>query len=555
MEIKEELTIENPFKNIGKFWLYFSGIAIIGGICVLLMSKSDFLLSKNAGLDDKIPFARFMLKLTVGLTLLGMGIKYLKVSLLSLFKFDPEKRLTENLSAGIGEQNRRHFCYNPDTLIKILQSKNLELIHANTLIENITLKIFTGLKNLPPRYFQVSQNFVNALISSLSPVVLLFFGLFLHYLEIFDLFSGNRFAWIALLISVSMIFSWSPFSPITNNSKVNYKGFVIAFCIFGTGLIIRTASSDYGLPEVPAAAYLVAFLFIALSGGIFYAFFHLLKRRIEIEKVNDNISVLKQDFDVDIHPDEMKRIIFQRMIDSSNSNITNRIYRDWLTNKDGKFDMHLMQETQPVPKSTIKDSELTQNAEKLTTIGFIGAGAGIILLLIFIAMSSGFVSLLLSSIACLGILNFGLKLMHLSSLFLSEFIFESSLITVIASGEYKSAQLNAGHGINDHIQSKNTVTRTSITLQLVSTSLHTVSFMQVGRSNPFEQSPRYIVSMDEDPRTVDYLIDVLNKHISGKSQIAGISSNKDIEKINTMNALGKDHTTEIINLLDNAGKN
>jgi len=144
-----------------------------------------------------------------------------------LFKYDPDKKLTENLAKEVQEERDQiYYVYSAGSLFKILQSKILELIKPTTLIENITTRIFTGLKNLPPRYFNVSQNFLNSIVSSTAPFLILLIALFFNYLEIIDIFSGNRFEWIMLLITISVLFSWSPFSPITNNDKINQKAIV-----------------------------------------------------------------------------------------------------------------------------------------------------------------------------------------------------------------------------------------------------------------------------------------------------------------------------------------
>jgi len=555
MQLKETVTIENPFKNTGKLWIIFSALGLIGGVILLLMTKGDFQnlrpsLTSQDG-QQIVPAGKFLLKLFSGLTLLGLGVKYLRVSLSALFKYDPDKKLTENLAKEVQEErNQRYYVYNAGSLFKILQSKILELIKPTTLIENITTRIFTGLKNLPPRYFNVSQNFLNAVVSSTAPFLILLVALFLNYLEIIDIFSGNRFEWIMLLISVSVLFSWSPFSPLTDNEKINHKAIILSLCSIGTLVIVRTTYVNYELPEIPGSVFLVAFIFTVLSGGIFYAFFFLLKRRIEIEGTNDSITVLKEDFDLDIHPDEIHRIVSRRMIDLGNSNLINRIYHDQYTADQGAFKMTMMHETQPIPRYTIKDSILTHSANRLSQVGFIGASVGLILLLILTGISTTFVGLLLSTVATLGIINFGLKLIHLSNLFLSEFLFESTLTTVVGNGEYKYSQVTAGRGIHDNVESKNEVTRASISLQLASTQIVSVSFMQIGQSNPFEHTPRYIVSLDKDDETVAYLTKSLAEHISGKSQIAGISNSRDTDNIKNLSNLTKPPVKET-NLLDN----
>lgn len=554
MQLKETVTIENPFKNSGKFWLAFSAIGLIGGVILLLMTKGDFqnLRSSLANQDGQqlIPAGNFVLKLFSGLTLLGLGVKYLRVSLSALFNYNPDKKLTENLAKEVHEEiDQNYYVYNVDLLFNILQSKNLELIKPTTLIENITTRIFTGLKNLPPRYFNVSQNFLNALLSSIAPFLILFVALFLNYLEIIDIFTGNRFEWIMLLISISILFSWSPFSPLTDNNKINYKTIILSLCSIGTFLILRTTSLNYELPEIPSSAFFVAFIFTVLSVGIFYAFFFLLKRRIEIEGINDSISLFKEDFDLNIHPEEIYRIISSRIFDLGEPNLINRVYCDEYKADEGSFKMTMINETQPIPRYTIKDSILTFSANRLLQVGFISASIGLILLLVLSGTSTTFVGLLLSTVATLGIINFGLKLIHLSNLFLSEFLFESKLILVVANGEYKSSQLTAGRGIHDSVESKNEVTRTSISLQFASTRIVSVSFMQIGQSNPFEHAPRYIVSMEKDDETVAYLAKSLAEYISGKSHIVGISNREDIDNIKNLSSLNNlsDKETNLLN--------
>jgi hypothetical protein len=41
MQLKETVTIENPFKNTGKLWIIFSALGLIGGVILLLMTKGD----------------------------------------------------------------------------------------------------------------------------------------------------------------------------------------------------------------------------------------------------------------------------------------------------------------------------------------------------------------------------------------------------------------------------------------------------------------------------------------------------------------------------------
>jgi len=599
MQLNETLSIENPFKKVGKIWTLFSILGIIGGVILLLTIKSDFqnlkatsststTINDNTNKEDKslvnqekktrtkkdIEKAQkeinelqrqetiqnedskiqkendrnhfltllgiFLIKLFCGLTLLGLGLKYLRVSLSVLFKYDPDKKLTENLSKEVHEKsNKWYYKYNVESLFEILQTKVLEMIKPRTLIENITTRIFIGLKHLPPRYFSVSQNFLNAVAASTSPFIVLLIALFFNYLEIIDIFSGNKFEWIMLLISISVLFSWSPFSPITDKDNVDFKALILSICSIGTLLIVRTSSQVYSLPEVPKTVFLVTLLFILLSGGVFYAFFFLLKRRIKIEGTNDNISVLKEDFDLDIHPEEIHRIISNRIVDLGNSGIMNREYYNRYITDQGSFKMTLMNETQPIPKNIINDAIISTTANKLFQIGFAISCFGLVLLVVLLNMSSTFVGLLLSAVASLGLINFGLKLIHLCSLFLSEFLFESKLITVVGNGEYKSAQVTAGRGIHDNVESKNEVTRTSISLQLVSTQIVSVSFMRMGLSNPFENAPRYIVSLSKDNESIDYLSKTLAAHISGKSQIAGITNLKDIDKIKNMTDINK----------------
>lgn len=613
MQIKETLAIENPFKKTGKLWTIFSVLGLVGGIILLLTIKNDFqnlrastttaiidtinevetqqdeILTDKKSKKEKAKSQKeleeiqkekeaeeanqreqakiqqeqartqylallgiFLIKLFAGLTLLGIGIKYLRVALSVLFKYDPDKKLTENLAKEVHEdKNKSFYVYGADSLFKILQTRVLELIKPTTLIENITTRIFLGLKHLPPRYFYVSQNFLNAIAASASPFIILVIALFLNYLEIINIFSGNRFDWIILLISVSVLFSWSPFSPITNNNKVDYKALILSICSIGTILIIRTTALDYSLPEIPATVLIVALLFILLSAGIFYSFFFLLKRRIEIEGTNDSITVTKEDFDLDIHPDEIHRIISNRMSDLGNLDLINREYYNSFGKNENSFKMTIMQETQPVPRHTIKDSILSYTANKLSLIGFVISSVGVVALIILTNTSSTFVGLLLSTIASFGIINFGLKLIHLCGLFLSEYLFESKLLTVVANGEFKSAQVTAGRGIHDNVESKNEVTRTSISLQLASTSVVSVSFMRMGLSNPFEGTSRYIVSLSKDDESVAYLTKTLAAHIYGKSQIAGVSNQKDLENIKNMSSLNKTVTSKEQKLIDN----
>ncbi|MCR9262990.1 MAG: hypothetical protein NXH86_02475 [Flavobacteriaceae bacterium] len=554
MENNDTKSIRNPFEEIGKLWGIFSIICLICGIVLLLLTKGDFQsfrehVSSQDG-SQIIPFGQFILKLFTGSLLLGIGVKYLRVALSVVFKFDPDKKLTESLAKDLNSSKKSTYAYNKGSLFKLLQEKDLELIKPTTLIENITTRVFVGLKKIPPRYFIVSQNFLNALISSFSPFLILFVALFLDYLEIIDVFYGSRFEWLLLLVSISVVFSWSPFSPITNESKKSIIAIILSVCSIGTFLILKTSSFNYELPEIPKSVFLVTLIFVLLSAGIFFAFFFLLKRRVYIEDTNDEISVSKTDVDLGVHPDEIRRIISNRLAELGSSSIVNRIYDDYYHSGNGKFSMALMQETQPIPKATLNDTVLNKSAKNLSKIGFAGAIVGLIALVAFVSGAKTFIGLLLSTVTTLGIINFGLKLISLSTLFLSEFAFESILISVDGNGEYKSSRITAGRGLNDSVESRNEVTKSSISLQFVSSSILSVSFIRLGKADPFDHSPRYVVSLDKNESSNTYLINSFNKYLSEKSQIIGVSG-RDVEKIKNLNSLtnpiGLNGTTEPTN--------
>ncbi len=541
MENKETKSIQNPFKGTGKLWGIFSAISLITGIILLLSTKVDFQIFRanisNEHGEQIVPFGQFALRLFSGLLLLGLGIKYIRVALSAIFKFDPDKRLTESLAKEHNSDKKAHHKYNSKLISDILKGENYELINPEKTIENITVKVFSGIKKIPPRYFYVSQNFLNAVVSSLSPFLILLVALFLNYLEIIDIFLGNRFEWLLLLVSLSVIFSWSPFSPITKGAKKSIVPIILSLSSIGAFLIVRTSSLNYELPEIPSSVFLVTLIFVALSSGIFLAFFYLLKRRVSIEDTNDEISKLPPIHDdLDVHPDEMHRVISNYLEDLGDPILPNRIYKKYYRADNGKFHMDLMQETQPVPQSTLNDSVLIKNANFLTRIGFIGAILGLILFIILTSISNTLIGLVLSTVTSLGIVNFGLKLIHLSNLFLSEFAFESNIISVYGEGEYKSSQLTAGRGIYDSIESRNDVIKSSISLQLVSSNIISVSFIQLGKADPFKNSPRYIVSLRKDDNSNSYLKNSFKKYLLEKSQIIGVSI-RDAEKIQNLNNL------------------
>lgn len=546
-------SIQNPFEQTGKLWGIFSAISLISGIVLLLSTKEDFQIFRssisNKNGEQIIPLGQFILKLFSGLLLLGLGVKYIRIALSAIFKFDPDKRLTENLDKEYKTKHNTYKIYDSNSLAEILKEKNLELIKPNGLIENMTIQVFKGLKKIPPKYFFVSQNFLKAVVSSASPFLILFIALFLNYLEIIDVFLGSRFQWLLLLISISVIFSWSPFSPITTATKKNIVPIILVLSSIGTFIILRTSSLNYKLPEIPNSVFLVTLVFVVLSGGIFLAFFYLLKRRVHIEDTNDDVSREPPiNDDLDVHPDEIHRVISNNLEDIGDPDLTNRIYKNKYYANNGKFVMDLIQETQPIPQSTLNDSILIKKANYLTRIGFLGAIVGLILFVVLASVSNTFIGLLLSTIASFGIVNFGLKLIHLSNLFLSEFAFKSTIISVLANGEYKSSQLTAGRGIYDSVESKNDVTKSSISLKFISSSMLSVSFIQLGKADPFKNTPRYIVSLNKDEGTNTQLKNFFKNYLLEKSQIVGIGI-RDAEKIQNLKSLSD--STQTDKLLNN----
>lgn len=550
MKLKEPLLIENPFKKSAVLWIVFSSVSVLCGIALLLMTKPNFValrasLNANTG-DQLLHFPNFSLKFLSGLALLMTGVKYLKVSLSAIFRFDPDKRITENLAADVSEKTQREYSYTRKSLLEILQTRNLELFKPTSTIGSITVRIFHRLKKLPPRYFTVSQNFVEAIIASLSPFLILTLALFLDYLEIIDMFSRNKLGWVMLLMSVSLLFSWSPFSPITDNSRINLKALVLTICSLGMLLILRTNSFKNDLPEVSGSVFFLVSMFVLLSGGLFYAFFHLLKRRIEIETTDDNLSLFKANCDVDLHPKEIHRVLSNKMNDLGSLNLSNRRYYDELIFQEGSFDLNLMHETQPLPRYAIKDSTLLHDANRFIFSGFCVSTFASLLLVVLTSSTTSVLTLTLSSILCLGLVNFGLKLIHICNLFTSEFLFQSKLITVFSKGEFKSSQVTSGRSVYDSVESKNDVTRSSMSLQIASTNITTISFLQMGKVDPFEKAARYIVSMEKDDETVAEIAKSLDQHLGEKSKIVGITNDIDIQRIKGMTHLNKKQPEEML---------
>lgn len=551
MKIKEPLSIENPFKKTGTLWVFFGSITLISGIVLLLLTKSDFTLLKVTirEKDDGtqlVYFGNFLTKLIGGLILLSVGVKYLKVSLSAIFNFEPSKRVTENLASDISEKKHRSYPYNKESLITILETRELELIKPTGTIENIMVRIFQGLRILSPRYYYVAYNFVSALVSSFSPFLIVLIVLFLNYLEIIEVFTNNKFSWLMMFVTISLLFAWSPFSPISNARKVNHKALVLTICSLGTLLVLRSGSVDFTLPEIPASIFFVTSSFFVLSAALFSIFFYLLKRRIEIETTDDSISIFKVDTDIDLHPNEIHRVLSNRLVDLGSANLPNRIYSDVLKIKNSNLEINLMHETQPSPCHSIKDSILIHSANRFIFIGFCISVFAAVLMVVLASSITTVLGQILSLIFGIGLINFGLKLIHLSNLFTSEFLFESKLLTVLSRGEFKSSQVTAGRSVYDSVESRNEISRSSLSLQVVATKIKTVSFLKMGQSDPLQNAPRYIISMEKDDEALADIVKALNQHLGEKSQIVGISNDVDIQKIKGMAAMNKKQPHELL---------
>lgn len=525
----------NPFKFENVFMLATGAVTMIGAIGVVVTAKRYF-----GAHEDKLGFVALVL----AAILLSISVKTL-VQALSQARFFLGRKFPLGLATelpvaatGVGRGT--------DGLLDTLRHRAIDFPEPRGALNGILYSLVKNLVTSPPQVQAAAVLHFHSLIAMGA----LLLSLTVSYL----VFSGSEYeglaSWLylpmcglSLLAPFTGAHRWNPKAQpgiredATNTSLWKLVGLVV-FSIMAPVLIPRVLPAFAIVPLWIAPTLLLVGSLVASL-----LFFGALLARLD-SAGHTGVSCEQTTIAMNCAPAQLWTAIGRDFQSNWERAIPNRSYAnvppDVASGERGSFDGYIVEETQPVPTSTLQfrtwgEAFAEPSSRLLLLLGGWGVACATACSLVaysyagqFAQMSRMGISRVLLVVAALGLVT---VLSHkIGHLLWSRMQFKSRLVWIETSGTYQTSQINIGNQFHGHTQSSSTLTRIEdATLRVWVTDIVSVVFGKDGE--------RSIVAMAAADGVARGMAERLVAFAADQSSVATPTSQRDLARAQSIGML------------------